>query len=168
MLPFTLVIIHRHHGCISKDCQDDCSFKPYILDKFKYFEAEGTSKLKYAQAFGVKLAGELDKLTVFYIIAFAYLVLTPTMHPWYALYMVVLLPFAAGSGGLALPGLTLSGLTLSWSVILVYRVLIPFRLTGFWIEDDMTAFMVVLAPAAAFLSVMVVPFIYRHLRIQVD
>ncbi len=110
----------------------------------------------------------LRMFKIFYIIAFAYLVLTPTMHPWYALYMVVFLPFAADSGGLTLPGLTLSGLTLSWSVILAYRVLIPYRLQGVWIEDDMTAFMVVLAPAAAFLSVMVVQVMYRHLRMQVD
>lgn len=105
----------------------------------------------------------LRMFKIFYVIAFAYLVLTPTMHPWYALYLVVFLPFAAGSGGLAL-----TGLTLSWSVLLAYRVLIPFRLQGVWIEDDMTAFIVVLAPAAAFLSIMVVPFIYRHLRMQVD
>jgi hypothetical protein len=104
----------------------------------------------------------LQMFKVFYVIAFGYLVLTPTMHPWYALYLVVLLPFA-GSGVLAL-----AGLTLSWSVILAYRVLIAYRLTGFWIEDDTTAFMVVLAPAVSFLSVTVVSFIYRHLRIQVD
>jgi hypothetical protein len=100
---------------------------------------------------------------IFYVIAFAYLVLTPTMHPWYALYLVILLPFAGASGGLAL-----AGLTLSWSVLLAYRVLIAYRLTGFWIEDDTTALMVVLAPAASFLSVTFVPFIYRHLRVQVD
>ena len=59
------------------------------------------------------------------MIAMVYLVLTLTMHPWYAAcYLVVFLPFATGSTGMILAGLSLAGLMLSWTVLLSYRVLI--------------------------------------------
>ncbi len=83
----------------------------------------------------------LPALHVFYGIAIAYLLLTPTLHPWYALYLVCLLPFSAGP----------AGLTLSWSVFLAYRVLMPYAVLGEWVENDTTPFMIWLAPVAAFL-----------------
>jgi hypothetical protein len=58
--------------------------------------------------------------------AFLYLLLTPTLHPWYALYLVCLFPFFAEPGGLIL----------SWSVFLSYYVLINYTLIGQWIEND--------------------------------
>jgi hypothetical protein len=61
-----------------------------------------------------------------YGIAFFYLLLTPTLHPWYALYLVCLFPFFAEPGGLIL----------SWSVFLSYYVLINYTLLGKWIEND--------------------------------
>jgi len=61
-----------------------------------------------------------------YGIAFLYLLLTPTFHPWYALYLVCLFPFFAEPGGLIL----------SWSVFLSYYVLINYTLLGQWIEND--------------------------------
>jgi hypothetical protein len=74
-----------------------------------------------------------------YGISMVYLFFTPTLHPWYALYLVCFLPFAVGP----------AGLSLTWSVLLAYRVLIPYKILGRWIEDDVTAVMIWAAPAAA-------------------
>ena len=59
----------------------------------------------------------------------AYLLLTPVLHPWYALYLVCLLLFVPGP----------AGLTLSWSVFLSYQVLIPYNILGEWVENDVTS-----------------------------
>jgi hypothetical protein len=61
-----------------------------------------------------------------YGIAFLYLLLTPTLYPWYALYLVCLFPFFAEPGGLIF----------SWSVFLSYYVLINYTLLGQWTEND--------------------------------
>jgi hypothetical protein len=61
--------------------------------------------------------------------AFLYLLLTPTLHPWYALYLVCLFPFFTEPGGLIL----------SWSVFLSYYALINYTLLGQWIENDTVA-----------------------------
>jgi hypothetical protein len=57
-------------------------------------------------------------MQTFYAIVFAYLLLTPTLHPWYTIYLVCLFPFTAG----------VAGLTISWAVFLSYRVLTEFTL----------------------------------------
>jgi hypothetical protein len=80
-----------------------------------------------------------------YAITIAFLFLTPTLYPWYALYLVCFLPFTGGA----------AGLILTWSVFLSYRVLILYRLLGQWIEDDYTPAFIWLAPALAFLLVVV-------------
>jgi hypothetical protein len=49
-----------------------------------------------------------------YAVTIVFLFLTPTLYPWYALYLVSFLPFTAGA----------AGLILTWSVFLSYRVLI--------------------------------------------
>lgn len=74
-----------------------------------------------------------------YAAAMVWLVMTSTLHPWYGLYLVFLLPFAGGC----------AGLVLSWSVFLAYRVLIGYHLTGQWVEDDWTPFLIVAAPVLA-------------------
>ena len=61
-----------------------------------------------------------------YWIAAAFLLLTPTLHPWYALYLAALLPFYPGTAGIAL----------TWGVFLSYRIFIPFSILGVWKEDD--------------------------------
>lgn len=61
-----------------------------------------------------------------YGIALVFLLLTPTLHPWYALYLACLLPFVPGA----------AGLVLTWAVLLSYRVLIDFTLLGTWREND--------------------------------
>ena len=78
-----------------------------------------------------------------YTIIIAFLFFTPVLHPWYALYLVCLLPFVPGP----------AGLTLSWSVFLSYQVLIPYNILGEWVENDVTSCMVWLAPVTAFLVV---------------
>lgn len=64
--------------------------------------------------------------TTAYGIALAFLLLTPTLHPWYALYLACLLPFVPG----------VAGLVMTWAVLLSYRVLINFTLLGTWEEKD--------------------------------
>lgn len=83
----------------------------------------------------------LRVLDTFYGISAAFLLLTPTLFPWYALYLAALLPFAAGPGGLIL----------TWSVFLAYRILIPYTLLGRWIENTWTPAAIWLAPVAGFL-----------------
>lgn len=61
-----------------------------------------------------------------YCIVLAFLLLTPTLHPWYALYLVCFLPFVPGA----------AGLVMTWAVLLSYRVLIDFTLLGVWKEND--------------------------------
>jgi hypothetical protein len=79
-------------------------------------------------------------MQTFYAIVFAYLLLTPTLHPWYAIYLVFLLPFAAG----------VAGLTISWAVFLSYRVLIEFSLLQQWVESDFISASIFLAPAIGY------------------
>jgi len=75
----------------------------------------------------------------FHAFSFAYLMLTPTLHPWYAIYLVAFLPF--------LPGV--SGICLSWSVFLSYYVLIAYKSVGLWQESDVMAILVFSAPVLA-------------------
>lgn len=105
----------------------------------------------------------LQMLKSFLAIGFAYLFFTPTLHPWYALYLTVFLPFVTGPAGL-----TTAGLTFSWAVFLAYRVLIPYKLQGVWIEDDFNALLIVLAPAASFLAVLVVNVMNSRLRRHIN
>ncbi|MFA6013071.1 MAG: glycosyltransferase 87 family protein [Desulfobacteraceae bacterium] len=75
----------------------------------------------------------------FHAVSFAYLMLTPTLHPWYAIYLVAFLPF--------LPGV--SGICLSWSVFLSYYVLIAYKSVGLWQESDVMAILIFSAPVLA-------------------
>lgn len=75
-------------------------------------------------------------------VSLLFLLLSPTVHPWYALTLAALLPFSPGPAALAL----------SWAVLLSYRVVISYSLTGLWIEDDLTPLMIALAPLAALLA----------------
>ncbi len=75
-----------------------------------------------------------------YAIALGMLLLTPTLHPWYALCLAVFLPFAAGP----------AGLVLCWAVFLTYRVQIPFFILGQWLADPTVSAAVFLAPLLAY------------------
>ena len=74
-----------------------------------------------------------------YGITFSFLLFTPTLHPWYALYLAALLPFEAGVGGLVL----------SWTVFLSYHVQIRYLLLGQWTESGLIAAVIWLAPVSA-------------------
>jgi hypothetical protein len=92
-----------------------------------------------------KVRGERSKagrhvMVACYAIAMAFLLLTPTMHPWYALSLAVFLPFAAGP----------AGLVLCWAVFLTYRVQIGYFMLGEWSENPWVTAAVFLAPVAAF------------------
>lgn len=78
-------------------------------------------------------------LAACYAIAFALLLSTPTLQPWYALLLAALLPFNAGP----------AGLVLCWGVFLTYRVQIPYFILGQWIESRQVTAAVFLAPVAA-------------------
>jgi len=78
----------------------------------------------------------------FFLVTFAWLILTPTLYPWYSVYLVAFLPFY----------LNTAGLTLTWSVMLSYQVLIPYRISGQWIEGGITPLMITAAPAATFVG----------------
>ncbi|PLX95527.1 MAG: hypothetical protein C0620_04125 [Desulfuromonas sp.] len=71
-----------------------------------------------------------------------FLLLTPTLHPWYALYLVAftaLVPRAAA-------------IVMSWAVLLSYQVVAKYFLTGIWQEDPWTAGYIWLAPLLALLA----------------
>ncbi|MCC7142939.1 MAG: hypothetical protein IT349_12630, partial [Candidatus Eisenbacteria bacterium] len=76
-----------------------------------------------------------------YRIAIAFLLLSPTLHAWYALYLAALLPFVAGPAGFVLSG----------SVFFGYTVLPRFAATGEWIETDSISIAVAAPAAAAFI-----------------
>ena len=83
-----------------------------------------------------------------YQTAFCFLLLTTTLHPWYALYLAMFLPFAAGP----------AGLVLSWSVLLAYRVLIPYGLLGVWQESTWWSGVIWLSALIAFGMVFIIRF----------
>lgn len=87
-----------------------------------------------------------------YGITFSFLLLTPTLHPWYALYLSCLFPFAAGG----------AGLVLSWTVFLSYHVQIKYLLLGQWIESDLIAAVIWLAPVLAFVICRVIKRLVRR------
>lgn len=76
-----------------------------------------------------------------YAIAMAFLLLTPTLHPWYALCLVVFLPFCPGP----------AGLVLGWAVFLAYQVQIPYFILGRWIENPQVTAVIFWAPVTAYL-----------------
>ncbi len=76
----------------------------------------------------------------FYFLSITFLLLTPTLHPWYALYLAAFLPFAAGP----------AGIVFSWSVFLAYRVLLLYGVTGQWVENDFIPFLIFIGPVSAF------------------
>jgi hypothetical protein len=73
-----------------------------------------------------------------YSLSLIFLLLTPTLYPWYALMLVSLLPLVPGT----------AGIVLCWSVFLSYYVLIAFDITGQWKEHS-------IIPAAIFLSTVI-------------
>jgi hypothetical protein len=105
-------------------------------------QAGGTPQASFSEGFHANSSTRslYQATRTCYGIGMGFLLLTPTLYPWYALYLAGFLPFAGGS----------AGLVLSWSVFLSYRVLIEKTLLDLWIDDFATASLVWLAPATAF------------------
>ena len=76
-----------------------------------------------------------------YLVSLSFLICTPTLHPWYVIYLVVFLPFTASAAGLAL----------SWSIFLAYYVIIPYFYLGRWIENDYIPALVWFVPLTVYL-----------------
>lgn len=74
-----------------------------------------------------------------YAVVLIFLLLTTTLHPWYALYLAALLPVAGGP----------AGLVLCWAVLLGYQVLIPYAILDQWQEQSWVAAAIVSAPLCA-------------------
>jgi hypothetical protein len=72
-------------------------------------------------------------------VTLAFLLLTPTLHPWYALYLLAFLPLAPHA----------AGITLSWAVLLSYQVAATRALSGVWQESTLLSFYVFAAPVSA-------------------
>jgi hypothetical protein len=93
-------------------------------------------RIKHAESSDTKA---LLALKACYAIAMAFLLLTPTLQPWYALTLAAFLPFCAGP----------AGLVLCWAVFLTYQVQIPYYILGQWREDPYVTAAVFLAPLTA-------------------
>ena len=78
-------------------------------------------------------------LTAQYLISFGFLLLTPTLHPWYGLYMLVFLPFTPSAGGIIL----------TWSILLGYNVLVSYALLNQWTENSLIPVLIWFGPAMA-------------------
>ena len=87
------------------------------------------------------ISGVRQALKACYAIAMVFLLLTPTLQPWYALCLAVFLPFCAGP----------AGLVLCWAVFLTYQVQIPYFILGQWIENPYVTAAIFLAPVTAYL-----------------
>lgn len=72
-------------------------------------------------------------------ISLAFLLLTPTLHPWYALYLLAFLPLVPHA----------AGITLSWAVLLSYQVAAARAISGIWQESTLLSFYVFAAPVSA-------------------
>lgn len=85
-----------------------------------------------------------DFLKSIYMINFSFLLLTPTLYPWYVLGIVFLLPFIPGP----------AGIIFSWSVFLSYYILTDYVYLGRWVENSIIAALIWCGPALSFLITM--------------
>jgi len=76
-----------------------------------------------------------------YIVSLSFLICTPTLHPWYVLYLVIFLPFT----------LNVAGLALSWSIFLAYHVIIAYFYLGRWVENDYVPALIWSVPLSVYL-----------------
>lgn len=78
----------------------------------------------------------------FYLTSMVFIFLTPTLHPWYLLYLIAFLPFNPEP----------AGIVFSWSIFLSYRVVMVYALTGEWSEDNLLPFLIFIGPCAVFMA----------------
>ena len=75
-----------------------------------------------------------------YLLSLAFILVTPTLHPWYALFFLIFLPLWPEP----------LGLVFAWAALLPYYVLIDYGLLGIWKEDFMLTSLVFLTAISAF------------------
>jgi hypothetical protein len=86
-----------------------------------------------------------------YVIIFSFLLLTPTLYPWYVLSLVSIFPFIAGP----------VGIIFSWSVFLSYYIIINYALLGQWAENDYIPAIIWCVPVFTFLINKLMKYLYR-------
>jgi hypothetical protein len=75
-----------------------------------------------------------------YLLSLAFILVTPTLHPWYVLFFLVFLPLYPKP----------LGLVFGWTAFLPYYVLIDYGLLGIWKEDFMLTSLLFLTASSAF------------------
>ncbi|MBI2952097.1 DUF2029 domain-containing protein [bacterium] len=93
---------------------------------------------------------KVDLLTSAYLLVGAFLLLTPTLHPWYALWIVPFLTLRRSAAWLLLTGL----------VPLSYHVLIRYVSEGVWVEAEWVRW----AEFGPFVAVWVGEYIWRRMK----
>jgi len=91
------------------------------------------------------------------VLLLAFALLTPTLHPWYLLYPLVLAPLAP-------PPVRLAAFVLGWSGLLSYQVMTGFALNGQWQESTRLAAYIFSAPAMALMLALMVALLRRYRR----
>ena len=94
-----------------------------------------------------------DPLRAVFLVVAAYLLLTPTMHPWYLLWLLPFIPFFPKP----------AWLVLSWSAFLAYEVLDRYRSGGDWVEESWVRW-VEYGPVYLLLLLPALVRIYNHLQ----
>jgi hypothetical protein len=84
-----------------------------------------------------------------YLIAFIFLLLNPTLHPWYVLYLVVFLPLYTKP----------EGIVFGWVIFLSYYVQIEYFLNKNWIENDLISAVIWVSPILSLLISRLIYFI---------
>lgn len=75
-----------------------------------------------------------------YYVVGTFIVMTPTMHPWYVLWIVPFLCFYGNRGWITMSGL----------VVLAYWVLSGYRESGVWVEETWVRWTIFLIPALVY------------------
>lgn len=91
------------------------------------------------------------------VLLLAFALLTPTLHPWYLLYPLVLAPLAP-------PPVRLASFVLGWSGLLGYQVVTGYALHGQWQESTRLAAYIFSAPAMALMLALMAALLRRYRR----
>ncbi len=120
-------------------------------------EKEGNNVISLGMSGKIEQDNRIESKNMFlyflksiYLINFTFLLVMPTLYPWYVLCVVCMFPFIAGP----------SGIIFSWSVFLSYYVIIDYAYLGQWVEHSIIPAVIWCAPALGFLLHKLVT--YRH------
>ena len=95
--------------------------------------------------------GHLDFGSALMWCAFGWMLTTPTLHPWYGLYLAVLLPLMGTKNKDGVAAGLLPSYTLTLTPLLGYLVLIRYLSQGVWLQGSLPPFFIVVPPLALFL-----------------